>query len=347
MYDDVPIVPNLYEAPSNPQARDCYYNITLDKYYIYDGTQWLEAKVENDSSAAQDTFTFKYSTDGGETFTTQTCDSFDSLCSFLNNNTSVLNTATDVVILSDVCPAVIVPRTSDTDLEGVALLKLNTMTSGTKDVFTLKYSTDQGNTFTTETYDDFYKLTDKTHSFSNQVTDIEVSMEEVTDPKIIKIGNEDVLTWKDIFILRYSVDGGETFVTENYDNYDALIDRINTSDMTEVTDIDFSMEKEPVWAKENPIVGKIYPKIIFNQKLVENLVMNTNEVGNNIFDGVLTFYKEIPKTSKYKVSFKNPGDTEWTTYEFNDVNEAIEVTNRWSENAIPTSAQEVKLEEIE
>jgi hypothetical protein len=37
MYDDVPIVPNLYEAPSNPVLGDCYYNITLDKYYIYDG----------------------------------------------------------------------------------------------------------------------------------------------------------------------------------------------------------------------------------------------------------------------------------------------------------------------
>lgn len=40
--EDLKIVPNLYEAPSNPALGDTYYNINEDKYYGYDGSQWIE-----------------------------------------------------------------------------------------------------------------------------------------------------------------------------------------------------------------------------------------------------------------------------------------------------------------
>lgn len=122
MYEDVPIVPNLYSAPSNPLKKDCYYNITLDKYYIYDGTQWLEAKNENDPTA-------------------------------VNYN------------------ALLVPRTGGADLDSIALLKFKE--PNTTDVFELKYSTNNGLTFTTENYTDFDLLTTKTNSNDMEnVTDI-------------------------------------------------------------------------------------------------------------------------------------------------------------------------------
>jgi hypothetical protein len=37
--ENLKIVPNLYEAPTNTDEVKCYYNITEDKYYGYDGTQ--------------------------------------------------------------------------------------------------------------------------------------------------------------------------------------------------------------------------------------------------------------------------------------------------------------------
>ena len=244
MYDDVPIVPNLYEAPSNPQIKDCYYNITLDKYYIYDGIQWLEAKSENDSSLIQDSFILKYSTDGGENFTTETYTSYDALC--VKMNSSVMEQATDIYIIMPTPLAEIIPRTSDTSLNGVALLKLNSQVPKKQDVFTLKYSKDGGNTFIIEEYNDFYILTDRINSATMQgVTDIEISMTETEDSNLII--------------------------------YD-----------------------------EGEIVGKIYPKIIFNQKLVENLYTNGIDTQKSIFDGVLVFYNPIGEI-EYEISTNYDG----------------------------------------
>lgn len=42
MSEIIPYVPNLTSAPINPSFKDCYYNILLDKYYVYNGTQWIE-----------------------------------------------------------------------------------------------------------------------------------------------------------------------------------------------------------------------------------------------------------------------------------------------------------------
>ena len=242
MYDDVPIVPNLYEAPSNPQVKDCYYNITLDKYYIYDGTQWLEAKLENDPSIIQDVFELKYSTDGGENFTTETYTNYDALCTALNSK----DNATDVIITTPVYPAIIVPRSNDTSLDGVALLKFKSSSPGKRDIFTLKYSKDNGISFTTENYNEFWKLTDRLSSTTmSGVTDVAIDMEEVEDQNLII--------------------------------YD-----------------------------EEEIVGKIYPKIIFNQKLVENLYTNGIDTQKSIFDGVLVFYNPVGEIG-YEISTNYDG----------------------------------------
>lgn len=123
MYEDVPIVPNLYSAPSNPLKKDCYYNITLDKYYIYDGTQWLETKNENDPAAANynailiprtggtslnnvallkfkdpnatDIFKLQYSTDG-VSFRTEYYTNFNDLTA--RTNSSIMQYVTDIIV---------------------------------------------------------------------------------------------------------------------------------------------------------------------------------------------------------------------------------------------------------
>lgn len=229
MYDDVPIVPNLYEAPSNPVLGDCYYNITLDKYYIYDGKQWLEAKEENDSDVGQeDIFELTYSLDGGNNFIKEEYTDFNLLVNQMNSVT--IANATDISITMPVpYSAILIPRNHNTDLNGVALLKL--------------------------------------------------TREGGSEPQII-------------FNLQYSKDGGQTFITEEYNNFEDLINTTNSATMQDVTDMSVSMSSDTPILPNNGIVGKIYPKIIFNQKLIENLMINTNEVDNSIFDGVLVFYKE-------------------------------------------------------
>lgn len=72
----IPYVPNLKSAPANPQFKDCYYNITSDKYYAYDGTQWVEAKLENEPS---DMWKFSYQNSGDTEYTTQIVTNFNSL----------------------------------------------------------------------------------------------------------------------------------------------------------------------------------------------------------------------------------------------------------------------------
>lgn len=57
--ENLKIVPNLYEAPTNTDEVKCYYNITEDKYYGYDGTQWVEAEQQT-SSNIPDLYTIKY-----------------------------------------------------------------------------------------------------------------------------------------------------------------------------------------------------------------------------------------------------------------------------------------------
>lgn len=244
MYDDIPIVPNLYSAPANPQIKDCYYNITLDKYYIYDGTQWLEAKTENDPSLAQDNFILTYSIDGGSNYTKETYTSFESLCTAMHR--SLMQDATDVIITTNFYPAVITPRTDNVSLDGVALLKFKKVTSDEQDIFTLKYSSDGGTSFTTENYNEFWKLIDRTNSSAmSGVTDIEITMDTIENNNIQTISEEE-------------------------------------------------------------IVGKIYPKIIFNQKLVENLNTNGINTQKSIFDGVLVFYNPIGEI-EYEISTNYDG----------------------------------------
>lgn len=251
---DIPIVPNLYEAPLSPEMNDCYYNIAVDKYYIYDGTQWLQAKAENETNIGEGFFVLKYSQDGGETFTTESYDDFDALVTKMNSN--VIQNATDISITpSESSAAILIPRKSDTSLDGVALLTLK------------------------------------------------------------------VLETKDIFELKYSEDNGETFTTELYDNFDELTEKTNSENMLGVTDISISMIDGPLEYNEY-VVGKVYPKIIFNQQLVENLVMNTQDTYNSYFDGVLVFNQDPPeKTVRFKVTYKVEPTDDYITEYCNDVSE--------------------------
>lgn len=203
MYDNVPIVPNLYSAPVNPNIQDCYYNITLDKYFIYDGIQWLEAKNINDPSAAD------YN-------------------------------------------AILIPRTGGS-LTDVAVLKFKT----------------------------------------------------------------------NIFELQYSMDGGQTFTTVRYSSYEDLINKVNSLEMYGATDVSIAAE-----GSDFSLVGKIYPKIIFNKTLIENVNINGTEVDQSIFDEVLVFYKVQPSLYWQLTYMDINNNVQTTTYNnYDDLKTFIETTN--------------------
>jgi hypothetical protein len=76
-------------------------------------------------------------------------------------------------------PAIIVPRTQNTSLDGVALLKLKVPAS-MKEKFILTYSKDGGNTFITEKYSSYSALIERVNSSEMEgVTDISVKMEYI------------------------------------------------------------------------------------------------------------------------------------------------------------------------
>ena len=203
MYDNVPIVPNLYLAPENPNITDCYYNIILDKYYIYDGAQWLEAKNINDPSA-------------------------------INYN------------------AILIPRTGGL-LENIAVLEFKT----------------------------------------------------------------------NIFELQYSIDNGQTFTTIRYSNYEDLVNKVNSLEIQGATDIIITTEES-----DFSVVGKIYPKVIFNKNLVENININGTEIEQSMFDEVLVFYKAQPLLH-WQLTYVDINDNIQTTIynNYDDLKTFIETTN--------------------
>lgn len=110
--DNIKKVPNLYNAPENPVKGDCYYSISDDDYYIYDGTNWLIPEIEESEHGYQ----LQYSQDGGQTFTTQNYDSYDALTAAVPNLESVSG-LTDIAFtigdLPDSRAAVLRPANGD------------------------------------------------------------------------------------------------------------------------------------------------------------------------------------------------------------------------------------------
>ena len=92
--DNIKKVPNLYNTPENPVKGDCYYNISDNNYYIYDGTDWLVPEIEELGYIYQ----IQYSQNGGQTFTTQTYDSYDALTAAVPNLESVSG-STDIAFI--------------------------------------------------------------------------------------------------------------------------------------------------------------------------------------------------------------------------------------------------------
>lgn len=120
--EEIKIVPNLYEAPSSPVLKDCYYNIIQNKYYIYDGNNWLEVNVPNE----EDLYKISYSTDGGSTFITTEFNSYSELINgirALSNRDSI--TDVSFFIGTDFSGTYLIPRIGGTSLDEVAVLTLN------------------------------------------------------------------------------------------------------------------------------------------------------------------------------------------------------------------------------
>jgi len=91
MSEIIPYVPNYTEAPSSPVLKDCYYNILLDKYYIYNGTQWVEAVPYGEGI---ESWQLSYLPDGETIYTNESYNDYNNLITALNREIN----ATDVKI---------------------------------------------------------------------------------------------------------------------------------------------------------------------------------------------------------------------------------------------------------
>lgn len=91
MSEIIPYVPNYTEAPPSPVLKDCYYNILLDKYYIYNGTQWIEALPYEEGV---DSWQLLYLVNGESDYTREFYNDYNDLIIALNREID----ATDVKI---------------------------------------------------------------------------------------------------------------------------------------------------------------------------------------------------------------------------------------------------------
>lgn len=115
MNDNIPYVPNLTEAPSSPVVGSCYYNITTDKYYVYNGSQWLEPVLEEDS-----VFTLSYKTSDATNYTVETIQGYENLITALNR--SIIATDVQIEVTNPECVRSI---STGNNKEDWGLLKLN------------------------------------------------------------------------------------------------------------------------------------------------------------------------------------------------------------------------------
>ena len=93
MSEIIPYVPNLTLAPENPSFKDCYYNIILDKYYIYNGTQWIEALPYEEGV---DSWQLLYLVNGESDYHSEFYNNYNDLITALNREIN----ATDVQVIA-------------------------------------------------------------------------------------------------------------------------------------------------------------------------------------------------------------------------------------------------------
>lgn len=118
-------VKNLYQAPSNPLQGDCYYNITNDAYYIYDGQQWLTAIVQKKESQEEtDDYILKYKKNGSDELMIEEFNNYDSLLTKVRalENAAYIDIQEKIIIPKDF--AILIPCEGNLPTGTPALLKL-------------------------------------------------------------------------------------------------------------------------------------------------------------------------------------------------------------------------------
>ena len=115
MNDNIPYVPNLTSAPSSPTVGSCYYNLTTDKYYVYNGSQWIEPLLED-----EDAFILSYKENGASEYTVENIQGYDNLITALNR--SITPEDVKIEIANPECVRSV---STGNNKEDWALLKLN------------------------------------------------------------------------------------------------------------------------------------------------------------------------------------------------------------------------------
>lgn len=305
--ENIKIVPNLYEAPSNPALGDVYYNINEDKYYGYDGAQWVVPILEEDLNFSN--YILKHgnffhnlleiTASGTQTINGVTITVNEDKSITLNGTVSEsftfdISTGVDRLrwvsegyfrfyakgrvhglgidiyagtVLAQLIAATMGDGYQDGYIQHMSgydwdriFLRLNLGTVFNNVTLYLYATRGDGvyeyNTYGMEekdwTVEEFFSYNDLSTRVSQlDVTDVEVYNGSLSQPE----------------------------------NFLVLSPRTKNNSLDGVAKLKVAMLKDGMYSYQE--VAKIYPKVIFNKKIVENLVINSVEQNNMLFNEVL------------------------------------------------------------
>lgn len=321
--ENIKIVPNLYEAPSNPALGDTYYNINEDKYYGYDGSQWISALLESEISST-DNYVLKYGN-----FYFNILEITATGVTEQNGVTITVNEDKSITLNGTATQAINFTICSGSDK--LAFLNKNTVRIYIKGRdFNLGLTPHGANnlishifmTSTSTSYSEEY-LWQSSQDSPWEYLEINIPKGAVLNNKTLYIyatlGNgtyeynqygienpvwtvEEFTSFKDLQAKTYSLEATDVEIHQGsltkLNPFIFLKPRTGDSSIEDVATLMACSLENGVYKYKK--AAAIYPKIIFNKKIVEKLVTNTEEQNSMFFNNVLVY--GVPESNESVIS---------------------------------------------
>lgn len=304
--ENIKIVPNLYEAPSNPALGDVYYNINEDKYYGYDGTQWVVSILEGDLNFSN--YILKHA------------NFFPNLLEITASGTQTINGVT-ITVNED--KSITLNGTASESFTFDISTGVDRLKWVSEGYFRI-YAKGRIHGIGIETYAGtaLYQFIGGALTEAKQDKYIQFMEGRDWDRIFLRLNARVVFNNVTLYLYATSGEGVYEYKTygtekdltiEEFFSYDDLATRVSQLDATDVevyngslsqpenflvlsprtknnsldgvAKLKAAMLKDGIYSYQE--VAKIYPKIIFNKKIVENLVVNSAEQNNMLFNEVL------------------------------------------------------------
>lgn len=306
--ENIKIVPNLYEAPSNPALGDVYYNINEDKYYGYNGAQWVVPILEEDLNFSN--YILKHGS-----FFPNLLEITASGTQTINGVTITVNEDKSITLNGTVSESFTFDISTGVD-------RLRWVSAG----YFRFYAKGRIHGLGIETYAGtvLYQFMSAMVAEGVQDTYVQFMGGHDWDRIFLRLSSGVVFNNVTLYLYATSGDGvyeyniygteeEKDWTVEEFFSYDDLSTRVSQLNVTDIEVYNGSLSKPENFlvlsprTKNNSLdgvaklkaailkdgiysyqeVAKIYPKIIFNKKIVENLVTNSVEQNNMLFNEVL------------------------------------------------------------